>query len=524
MIYEKLKELRLYHSYSQQELADKLNVPLKTVKNWESGMEVPTVDNLTVLAEIFGVTVDFFCRDEDNETVNSYNIYKKIHPNYEELVSWEYWSKDLLIEYRQCLDEGKDIEKYGDLFKALNGLPFTPEKERMCDALYDLIQKLPMRQDYPYVEPNTLEAIRAQRSEYKTELKLRNVEDSILGGWIGRLCGCLLGKPVEGIRADQLKTMCEMSNNYPLSRYLTKEEVVPEIQNTVRFWFCNIYPSTLDYMPADDDTNYMLIALRVLERFGRDFTSEDVARIWLECQPKGGYCTAERIAYKNFINGYNPPDSGEYKNAFREWIGAQIRADVFGYINPCNAEAAAEMAWRDARISHVKNGIYGEMWVAAMLATAYGTDSILDIIRAGLAQIPKKSRLHEAVEKICTEYEHGRSADDTFKDIASRWNEIDNYDWCHTVSNAEIVSACLLYGGGDYGKSICLAVSQGFDTDCNGATVGSVLGVMLGYDKLPHEQWTDIIHDTLYTTLLAQDKVSIRESAKKCMEFIGPVK
>ena len=80
------------------------------------------------------------------------------------------------------------------------------------------------------------------------------------------------------------------------------------------------------------------------------------------------------------------------------------------------------------------------------------------------------------------------------------------------------------YGGGDYGKSICLAVSQGFDTDCNGATVGSVLGVMLGYDKLPHEQWTDIIHDTLYTTLLAQDKVSIRESAKKCMEFIGPVK
>lgn len=93
MIYEKLKELRLYHSYSQQELADKLNVPLKTVKNWESGMEVPTVDNLTVLAEIFGVTVDFFCRDEDNETVNSYNIYKKIHPNYEELVSWEYCRK-----------------------------------------------------------------------------------------------------------------------------------------------------------------------------------------------------------------------------------------------------------------------------------------------------------------------------------------------------------------------------------------------------------------------------------------------
>jgi len=520
MLYEKLNKLRLYHGFTQQELAEKLNVEPNIIQDWENGMKIPSIDSVEVIAKLYNLDVDYILGDEDNDGKTSCNVYREIYPNYEKIGGWEYWPKALLTEYRQSFDEGRDVEKYKDLFTALNNMPFTPEKEKMCDALFSLLLKLPTRADYQYVEPNSLDEIRAQRQEYKTELKLRNLEDSMLGGWIGRLCGCLLGKPVEGIRVDQLKKMCEMSNNYPLSRYITKEEVIPEIQNEVRFWFCAIYPQSLDYMPADDDTNYMLIALNILKNYGRDFTSENVAQYWLSCQPKGGYCTAERIAYKNFIDGYLPPESAEYKNAFREYIGAQIRADVFGYVNPLNPEKAAEMAWRDARISHVKNGIYGEMWVAAMLATAYGTDNMLDIIRSGLAQVPANSRFHEKVERICSEYENGRSEEDTFKDIASRYVEIDNYDWCNTVANAEIVAACLLYGHGDYGKSICMAVSQGFDTDCNGATVGSVLGVMLGYEKLPHKEWTDIIHDTLYSTILFQEKVSIRESVKECLKFV----
>ena len=104
---------------------------------------------------------------------------------------------------------------------------------------------------------------------------------------------------------------------------------------------------------------------QVIEKYGRDFTPFDVSRAWLAYQPKDAYCTAERVAFCNFVKGFEPPESAIYKNPYREWIGAQIRADYFGYINPGNPELAAEMAWRDASISHTKNGIYGEMFVAA---------------------------------------------------------------------------------------------------------------------------------------------------------------
>ena len=97
----------------------------------------------------------------------------------------------------------------------------------------------------------------------------------------------------------------------------------------------------------------------LIRKYGRDFTPYDVSRMWLDSQPKNAYCTAERVAFINFVKGFTPPASAVHKNPYREWIGAQIRADYFGYINPGRPEAAAEMAWRDACVSHVKNGIYG---------------------------------------------------------------------------------------------------------------------------------------------------------------------
>lgn len=456
--------------------------------------------------------------------MNGAEMKREILPSYEKQPTWECYAKELDVEIKQSIEEGKDVEQYKDLFETVFRMPENKYKNEIADVLFKLVQEAPQKEGYPYVEPSDIEGIRAERASFELlDLPMPDDDtlfDKLLGGWYGRICGCLLGKPVEGIMSDELKKILERTNNYPMTRYIDKEEITDEVAEGISFPIQGCaYPRDFGRMPCDDDTNYMIVGLRLLQWHGRDFTSEKVAHTWLGTQVKNAYCTAERIAYRNFVMGYLPPESAEYKNPYREWIGAQIRADFFGYINPCDPETAADMAHRDAAISHIKNGIYGEMWVAAMLAAAYGCDDVEKVIRRGMAELPKNSRIVEALEKTIEKYNSGVSMEDCFADIHARWDEHNGHDWTHTVSNAEIVAASLLYGEKDYAKSVGMSVMTGFDTDCNGATVGSILGVMLGRKALP-AAFTDRVCDTLESNIMGFNRVSITEMAKKTLPFV----
>ena len=163
------------------------------------------------------------------------------------------------------------------------------------------------------------------------------------------------------------------------------------------------------------------------------------------------------------------------------------------------------------------------MFAAAMIACAAVTDCMEDIIRGGLAQIPASSRLYEAVEKILEYKKSGVSADGCFHRIHDEYNEFDSYDWCHTIPNAMIVAAALLYGDGDFGKSICLAVQTGFDTDCNGATVGSVLGMRNGISKIGKE-WTAPLKGKINTSIFNTGTVNIDDCVKLTLRHINQAK
>ena len=449
--------------------------------------------------------------------------FKAAVPTYDKMHTWECYSKELDVEYKQSIEEGKDIEAYKAIFDAVIDLPCNEYKDEIAETLHKMVLNAPMVEGYPHVEPSDLESIKKERKEYPLELKTptdEELDDKILGAWYGRICGCLLGKPVEGIMSWDLKKILERTGNYPMTRYIDKEEITDEVQEGVGYDMKGAaYPRDFGRMPPDDDTNYMILGYRILQIFGPNFTSDNVAHLWLSQQIMAAYCTAERVAYRNFILGHRPPVSAVQHNPYREWIGAQIRGDFFGYFNPCNPELAAEMAHRDACISHVKNGIYGEMWVSAMLAAAFGTNNIEDIIKRGLAEVPANSRLYKAVNKIIDDYHRGITIEECFEDIHSRWDERNGPDWTHTVSNAEIVAASLLWGEGDYAKSVGYSVMVGYDTDCNGATVGSVLGVMKGYDALPRE-FTDRVCDTLDSNIIGYNRVSIKDMAKRTVSLI----
>ena len=448
---------------------------------------------------------------------------ERIVPDYAKLHPWEYYPADLPVEYRQCLEEGRDVARYEALVEAVAGLPAGAHQARLGDAVYALLMDAPQQSGYVYQEPDDLEALRALRPADRPAPKKpdpKRLEDRLRGAWLGRICGCLLGKTVEGIRTDELRPLLERSGNWPMRRYIRSTDVPEDMRTNSRFDFAHTcYADRVDCMPADDDTNYTVLYQALVENYGRDFTSADVARIWLDDQPKRAYCTAERVAYCNFVKGYQPPESAVWQNPYREWIGAQIRGDYFGYINPGDPEAAAEMAWRDARVSHVKNGIYGEMFAAAMIAAAAVETDIEVILRAGLSQIPATSRLYGIVDEVIANWRGGMREEECFAGIHCRWDEFSDHDWCHTISNAAIVTASLLYGGGDYCRSICRAVQTGFDTDCNGATVGSVLGMRGGAAAIGSE-WAEPIHGQLDTSIFGVGRVSIEELVRRTLRHI----
>lgn len=451
------------------------------------------------------------------------NYNSEIKIDYNNVEGLNRYPQDIMAEYTQSTEEGLDVKKYKDLFEAVAALEPGEYKTKMSDVIFEIVINADMQKDYKYSEPNTLEEIKALRKNHKFEAAppdKKTLRKKLLGAWTGRACGCLLGKPVECIRSDELIPLLKETGNYPMHRYILSTDITDEVCSHYKFGLKNkAYADTVDGMPVDDDTNYVVLGQKIIEEYGRKFKSENVANAWMKYQSVFSYFTAERIAYVNFINCIAPPASAMYKNVCREWIGAQIRGDYFGYINPGNPETAAEMAYKDAVISHVKNGVYGEMFAAAMIACAAVTDNIEDIILGGLAQIPSTSRLFEAVMKILDGYKNGMTRDECFELIHAAYDEHTDHGWCHTISNAMIVVAALLYGQGDLGKSICCAVGMAFDTDCNGATVGSILGMRNTIDSID-EYWKKPVNGKIHTSIFGCDTIDIEAAVDKTTEHI----
>lgn len=437
---------------------------------------------------------------------------------------------DLVIEAEQAQDEGRDLSTVRDELAALQAADLEREAhQKKAEKLLDRIQALPTLPGYAYVEPSDLAGIRAARPAPVTlpagtrdDAALR---EKALGAWLGRAAGCLCGKPVEGKRSWQIEKYLKAQGRWPLEYYFSGNAPA-DVKKECGFdnpWLLPMLEEGIACMVEDDDTNYTVTGLAIVKQHGAGFTPEHVAGFWLANIPIFHVCTAERIAYKNLVDCIPPPQSASFRNVYREWIGAQIRADFFGYVNPGNPERAAEFAWRDASISHIRNGIYGEMWAAAMLAAAYVCDDVETVIRAGLAQLPAKCRLTAAIERIIGLHRAGASYDAAVADLRARWDENKGHHWCHTISNAEIVAIALLWGGKDYSRTVGMAVMPGFDTDCNGATAGSVLGMMLGGSGIP-ARWSGPMHDTLLTGVAGYHKVSLTQMADETVALIRTVR
>lgn len=389
------------------------------------------------------------------------------------------------------------------------------------NALYDELMELEPQSDFPYVEPSELDAIRYERPDGPRRLLLDLSEDELadrlLGAWLGRCAGCQLGKPVEGWPRQQIQDYLELAGEWPLDNYFPALDPMPEGFELHRSWR-DAVRGRIRFMARDDDIDYTILGTYILETYGLDFATGDVGETWLYRLPYWQVYTAERAAYRNLVNSLPLTQVPIHRNPYREWIGAQIRADGFGYAGVGLPERAAEFAYRDAALSHVKNGIYGEMWVAAMLAAAFAAEDtrradLVNVIEIGLSEIPKNSRLAEAVRQTmtwCDEYPHW---EDTWEEVNATFG---HYHRVHTINNAALVVMGLLYGEGNLERTITVAVMGGWDTDCNGATAGSVVGAMTGARALPGK-WVAPLDDRIRSYVIGYDNSRISDLARRSL-------
>ena len=340
--------------------------------------------------------------------------------------------------------------------------------------------------------------------------------DRLHGAWLGRAVGCVLGKPVEKVPRAGIEAILRSTGRWPLDRYFTAVGLDPAVSQQ---WPWNRASRTtsleenIDGTPEDDDLNYTLMALRLLEQHGAGFTSDDVALAWLLDLPAGRAFTAERVAYRNLLEGIAPPDTARVRNPFREWIGAQIRTDLYGWVSPGNPLRAAEWAWRDAAVSHTRNGLYGAMFVAAMASEAVVASDIGAVLDVGASVVPEGSRMAAAVR---LGRELASRTSDPKEAYAALEAEFAGMHWVHALNNTALVTFALAAGQGDVDRSICLTVMGGWDTDSNGATVGAVTGALGGTTAIS-PRWSDPLRNRMSTSIPGCDGLSFDAVAARTL-------
>jgi ADP-ribosylglycohydrolase len=408
-----------------------------------------------------------------------------------------------------------------DTARLLDELKQIPDSHDALAAFAKRLRDIPLRKDWPYEEPNDLQAIWAACDPSRpmgplVDVSGRDMAPRIETAFLSAVCGCMLGKPLEvDPTLTEIRQAAESVGEWPIRDYISASLLEklgrrpPDWHHTVR--------QRIAYVAPDDDINYMVIGMLILERKGLAFTKDDLANYWLYNLPPSWTWGPERtVLIKAAIHSLAPEfgeSSAEWAESWNpsdEACGAAIRVDAYGYACPGRPALAAELAWRDSSFTHRRTGIYGAMFIAAAIATAFVTDNPLDIFETALKFVPIHSRFYAIVS-------------DCFQIVAGSSNWLEGYEKIHAkygqYRHCSLYQECgLLINSAcfatDIGDALCKQVSQGCDTDCFGKLIGSIMGAYFGAGYL-EERWLTPFNDDLRTSLAIFYDRSLRSVAKR---------
>lgn len=367
----------------------------------------------------------------------------------------------------------------------------------------------PIRDGWPYVEPVDLEGIWAEADPSRPLGPVVAPDGGDLAGraaaaFVGSVCGCMLGKPLEmDPTLAEIETALTPLGEWPLRNYLSEHAVLGlrEVQGQWR----ELARERITHVAADDDINYTVLGMRVLEQHGLGFTRSDLLRLWLYNLPVLATFGPERTLLTNAAlsslepgvaspsieawasGGWNPGD---------ELCGALIRADAYGYACLGRPALAAELAWRDAGMTHTGTGLYGAMFVAGAIAAAPASADPLAMFVTALGFVPQRSRFAEAVRFALDQVATARDWKEGYSRVHDRFGD---FGHCMVLQEVGTLVNTVRFAE-DVGDGICIQVMQGNDTDSFGATAGSILGSFFGPGHLA-EHWTAPFGDRIQLAL-----------------------
>lgn len=371
------------------------------------------------------------------------------------------------------------------------------------------IQALPPENAAKEREPDELPAILALRTDGPRRM-LNGMDEAtyrnkLEGAFSARIAGCLLGAPVENWLVSQMQAWADYTGDaFPPTDYWSKV-VEPKALRYGKSVTQEFARSEMKGIPVDDDICYTLLGMLIAEDYGVDFTVDDVGKAWVKYLPLA--CTAEDAALRNLKNGIPAEKAAEIMNPWCQWIGADIRSDPWAYMAPAWPEKAAELAYRDAYLTHRRNGLYGAMYFAAAESAAFAVDNAVDALKIGLTEIPKDCALYrdvawalEAGKELHTWQDARQAVDDRFPGM----NRV------HTNNNACLTIFGLMLGGNDISEVISQTVAMGLDNDCTAATAGSIVGAIVGKEGFS-SHWSRNWNDTVYSYLNGIDSFRLSD-------------
>ena len=301
------------------------------------------------------------------------------------------------------------------------------------------------------------------------KLNFETYKDKVYACWIGKNIGGTMGAPYEGVRST-----------LDIKGFATKpKEVLP-----------------------NDDLDLQLVWLHAIEQEGpKKITAELLGDYWLSYLV--AYCGEYGVARKNMERGVTPPLCGDSKNnnVLKTSNGAWIRTEVWATLAPASPDLAVRYAIEDSKVDHgVEEGTYAAMFVAAVESAAFVVSDVRKLVEIGLAKIPAECRMARSIRLLLKCYDEGKTWLEARNAVFEENADIGD-GWFQAPSNVSYAMLGILYGEGDFKKSMLTAINCGDDTDCTAATVGSILGIMNGTAGIPKD-WSEYIGDDIITLFI----------------------